>query len=238
MEGDTLKWEMVSALAAVVSLVVSAIALYVAFAGTKTTNQIATEALKTARQANEISLGLVREPAVLEFAFSDQSRFTFDFTDPTVLMEELKTIITVQNTGKKAIDAVGLEIIGIVGLTQFLSNPTLEFRSLPAHSARLDLRAALQPQALAHIDVRKYLLTYLEKLGSQLPDRNGTYSTVVNTVLSPKAVDESTPSPAGLSVTKNDRRLITIKFSPAGLESVEARSVLQGNDVAHRVYGN
>lgn len=238
MEGDTLKWEMISALAAIVSLVVSAIALYIAFAGTKMTNQIATEALKTARQANEISLGLVREPAVLEFAFSDASKFTFDFTEPTVLKEELKTIITVKNTGKKAIDAVSLEIIGIVGLTQLLSNPAIEFRPLPAHSARLDFREALQPQALAHIDIRKYLLVYLEKLRSQLPDRNGIYSTVVNVVLSPKATNESTPSPAGISVTKNDTSLITIKFSPAVLDSVEAKAVLQSNDIAHRVYGN
>jgi len=237
MEGDILKWEMISALAAVVSFVVSAIALYVAFAGTKTTNQIATEALKTARQANEISLGLVREPAVLEFAFYDASNFTFDFTDPTVLKKELKTIITVQNTGKKAIDAVSLEIIGIDGLTQLLSNPTLEFRSLPAHSARLDFREALQPQTLAHMDIRKYLLVYLEKLCSQLPDRKGIYSTVVNVVLSPKATNESIPSQAGTSVTQNDRRLITIKFSPAVLDSVEAKAVLQSNDIAHRVYG-
>lgn len=236
-----MKWEMVSALAAIASLIVSAIALYVAFTGTKTTNQVATEALKTARQANEISLGLVREPAVLEFAFSDTSKFTFDFTDPTALKEELKTIITVKNTGKKAIDAVSLEIIGIVGFTQLMSDPTVEFRSLPAYSTRLDFHAALQPQALAHIDIRKYLLVYLEKLRpqlTQLTDRTGAYSTVVNMVLSPKATNESTPSPAGFSVTQNDRRLITIKFSPVMLDSVEAKAVLHSNDIAHRVFGN
>lgn len=232
-----MKWEMISALAAVVSFVVSAIALYVAFAGAKTTNQIATEALKTARQANEISLGLVREPAVLEFAFSNASQFTFDFTDPIVLKEGLKTIITVKNTGKKAIDAVSLEIIGINGLTQLMSNPNVDFSSLPAYPARLDFREALQPQALAHIDIRKYLLVYLEKLSSQLPDRTGIYSTVVNVTLSPKATNEPTPSPAGISVTKNDTRLITIKFSPAVLDSVEAKAVLQSNNIEHRIYG-
>jgi hypothetical protein len=229
---------MISALAAVVSIVVSMIALYIAFAGTKTTNQIATEALKTARQANEISLGLVREPAVLEFVHSDQSRFIFDFTNPTALKEELKTIITVQNAGKKAIDAVDIEIVGINGLTQLLSNPSIEFRSLPAHSARLDFRTALQPKAIAHIDVRKYLLIYLEKVNTQLPDPTGIYSTVVNVILSPKATNESTPSPAGLSVTKNDTHVLTIKFSPVILGSTEAKAVLQGNYVAHRVYGN
>ena len=233
-----MKWEMISALAAVVGLVISVIALYVAFSGTNSTNQIANEALKTARQANEISLGLVREPAVLEFAFSGSSQSTFDFTDQTVLKDELKSIITVQNGGKKAIDAVSMEIIGIVGLTQQLSKPTVEFRSLPSHAVRLDFREALQPQALAHIDVRKYFLIYLDKLRPALPDPKDIYSTVVNVVLSPKATNETTPSSAGSSATKNDRRIITIKFSPVVLDSAEAKAVLQSNDIAHRVYGN
>lgn len=238
MKEHTLNWEKISALAAVVSLVISVIALYVASSGTKATNQIATEALNTARQANEISLGLVREPAVLEFAFSGSSQSNFDFTDSTVLKDELKSIITVHNSGKKAIDAVSIEIIGIDGLTQQLSKPAVEFRSLPSYAVRLDFREALQSQALAHIDVRKYFLVYLKKLRPALPDPNGIYSTVVNVVLSPKAANEPTPSSAGSSATTNDRRLITIRFSPVVLDSIEAKTVLQSNDIAHRVYGN
>ena len=231
-------WEKVSALAAAISLIVSAVALYVAFAGTKTTNQIAAEALKTARQANEITLGLVREPAVLEFAFSDESAFKFDLTDTSAIKEDLKTIITVKNAGKKAIDGVAIEVIGIEGLTYLVSNPSVDVRPLSAYSTRLDFRSALQPQGLAHIDVRKYLLSYLTRILPHLPDKGGTYSTVVNVVLDPKAVNEATPSSAGLSVTKNDRRLLTIKFNAATVESPEAKSILQSDQVAHRVYGN
>jgi len=238
MKRTLLNWEKISALVAAISLLVSIGALYVAFAGTKATNEIAAEALKTARQANEISLGLVREPAVLEFAFSDEKSFKFDFTDTGVLKEDLKTIVTVRNGGKKAIDGVAIEVIGIEGLTYLVSNPSVDVRPLAAYSTRLDFRSALQPRSLAHIDVRKYLLSYLTKILPQLPDKNGTYSTVVNVVLDPKAVNEATPSSAGLSVTKNDRRLLTIKFNSATVESSEAKAILQSEQVAHRVYGN
>jgi hypothetical protein len=144
----------------------------------------------------------------------------------------------VQNVCKKAIDGLAIELIGVTGLTYLESNSTVQIRPLPAHSARLDLRSALQPQALAHIDVRKYLLAYLTKLRPQLPDQIGPYTTVVNMVLAPKATTEATPSPAGLEITKNDRRLITVKFIPGVLDSIEARTVTQSEEVAHRVYGN
>ena len=238
MKAPHMNWDMITSGAAVASLIVSVFALYVAFSSTKTTNEIAAEALKTARQANEISLGLAREPAVVEFVFSDSSRFEFDFTEPSALSDELKRIVTIQNAGKKPVDALAIEVIGISGLTYLLSDPSVQVEKLPAYSARLDLKSAMQPQSLAHIDVRKYLLNYLAKLSLSLPKDAGPYSTVVNMVLAPKAMNESTPSPAGLGITKNDRRLLTIKFSPSLLQSPEARAVLESTEVPHRVYGN
>lgn len=49
-------WGMVSALAATASLIVGGVALYTAITGANATNSIAAEALKTARQANEIGV--------------------------------------------------------------------------------------------------------------------------------------------------------------------------------------
>ena len=238
MKAPKMDWDMISAGAAVASLIVSVFALHVAFSSTKTTNEIAAEALRTARQANDISLGLAREPAVIEFAFSDSSRFEFDFTEPTALTDELKKIVTIQNAGKKAVDAIAIEVIGISGLTYPLSDPDVQIAKLPGYSARLDLNSAMQPKSLAHIDVRKYLLNYLVNLSLSLPKHAGPYSTVVNMVLAPKATNEATPSSAGFEVTKNDRRLLTIKFSPSLLQSPEARAVLESTEVPHRVYGN
>lgn len=231
-----MNWEMVSAAAAVTGLIVSSVALYVAFSSSKATNEIAQEALRTARQANDISLGLTREPAVLEFASSDRTDFEFDFANAATLTEVLKSIVTLKNAGKKSVDAIAFEIIGMSGLTYMVTDPKVRLEKLPSYSARLDLRTAIHPQSLAHIDVRNYLLNYLVRLSSTLGERTALYVTVVNMVVAPKATNEPTPGTAGIDVTRNDRRLLTIKFSPELLQSKEARSVLESEEIPHRVY--
>lgn len=232
------KWEVVSALAATASFIISIVALYSATTGTDATNKIAAEALKIARQANAISLGVAREPAVVEFADpNDSSYFTFDFTDTKAFKGDLKEIVTIRNTGEKPVDALGVEVIGVDGLTYSLSDPMARIDHLPYYSARLNLTSALQPGALAHIDVRSFILNYLTKLTPILPHNEGTYSAVVNIVLAPKAINEPTPIPAG-SVTKNDRRLLTIKFLPSVIRSPEANSVLESKEIPQRIFSN
>ena len=78
-------WDKVSAVVASISLAVSVVALYTAYDGTKSTNRIASEALETSRQANQIAMGLVREPAVLEFDVTGNSLPDIDLTDPSAL---------------------------------------------------------------------------------------------------------------------------------------------------------
>lgn len=229
-------WDQVSALAAVVGLVISIVALVVATNGARSSNKIASEALETSRQANSIALGLVREPAVLEFAFSDAERFFFDFSNPEELKHELTKYVTLLNVGKRTVDSIAFELIGIRGLTRQLSETSREFPVLPSVTARLDLRSALQPNGLMHVDMRKYLLSYLEKLAPDLPDRTATYQSGVNVVLAPKAVNESTPAGAVMGLTKDDRRLITVRFTPGVLDSPEARAVLADPSVQHRVF--
>lgn len=231
-----MNWEMVAAIAAVVSFLVSVFALYVAHSSSKTTNKIASEALKTARHANDISLGLAREPAIVEFSFSDSARFEFDFTDANGLVEELDKTVTIQNVGNRPVDALAIELIGISGLTHLVSDVTAQVAKLPSYSARLDLKSALQPNSLAHIDVRHYLLAYLTRLTQNLPEGAGPYTTVVNMVLAPKAINEPTPVSAGIDVTKNDRRLLAVTFTPAILLSPQAKAVLETTEIPHRVY--
>jgi hypothetical protein len=229
-------WNQVSALAAVVGLVISVVALVVAAIGTQSSNKLAAEALETSRQANSIALGLVREPAILEFAFSRSEHFFFDFSNPEVLQHELKKYVTLQNVGKQLIDSIVFECIGITGLTTQLSDPTHKFPVLPSVTERLDLRSALQPNGLMHVDMRRYLLLYLAKLVPNLTDMTATYDTVVNVVLAPKAINESTPAGVATGLTKDDRRLLKIRFTPGLLESPEARAVLADKSVPHRLY--
>jgi len=230
-------WNMLSAIATAISLPISLTAIFFAWYGTKKTNQIAKDALDTANKANNISLGLAREPTILEFALSTESQFNFDFTNPLSLKPELKNIITVINTGKMPIDAVSIEVIGIKGLTCGISDKKLEFDSFPSHSARLNFREAIHPEALAHIDIRTYFLIYLDKLCAQLVESEKVYSTVVNVVLSPKAINEPIPSSARAGFTIKDRRQITIKFSPKLFELDEIKEILHTNEIPHRVIG-
>jgi hypothetical protein len=233
-----INWEMVSALTAAASLIVSGAALYTAVTSVRTTNNIAAEALRTARQANEIALGVAHESAVIAFTGSDgSSDFMFDFTDAKVLSEDLKMIVTVENTGKRPIDAIEIEVIGINGLTYSLSDPETRLAGLPYYSTRLELTNALQPGTTAHIDVRSFILNYLTKLTPILPHNEGTYSTLVNMVLAPKAVNEPTPSQAD-GAGKNDRRLLTIKFTPSIVQSQEARAVLEAKQIPQRFFSN
>jgi hypothetical protein len=183
-------------------------------------------------------MGLAREPAVLEFDTLASDAPEFNFANPTAIEKELETALTARNTGKRPIDAIAIEFIGMDGLTLNYSDPAQEFRSLPSYSTKLDFYAAIQPQASARIDIRRYILLYLTKLVPQLPNHNSRYRTVINVVLSPKATNDSAPSPAGLRVTDKDRILIAIVFTPDILKSDKAKALLQSTEVAHRVYSN
>lgn len=229
-------WEKISTVAAVGGLAVSVAALLVAVQGTRSSTILATEALETSRQANSIALGLVREPAVIEFYESGNEKFTFDFTKTQALAEDLVHYVSVRNQGKKTVDALAIEVIGINGLTYRLSPPLLEIRSLPAVSIRMDLRSALQPDGAMHIDVRKMLFLYLKELGPLLPPGDFEYSTVVNVVLAPKAINETISAGAGTDKATNDRRLITVKFRPSILESPAAKKEMESTAIPHRIY--
>lgn len=231
-----MNWDQVAALAAVAGLIISVVALVVAAMGARASNNIASEALETSRQANSIALGLIREPAVLEFVDTGKEKLSFSLSNPEELKQELRKYVALKNVGKRSIDSIAFEFIGIVGLTTQHSDPSRQFPVLPSVTERLDLRAALQPDGLMHVDMRKYLLSYLQKLAPDLPDRTATYDIVVNAVLAPKAVNEPTPAGATMGLTKNDRRLLYVVFTPEILDSAEARAVLADQAVQHRLY--
>jgi hypothetical protein len=181
-------------------------------------------------------LGLTREPAIIEFSDSGNEEFTFDFSKPQAISGDLRHYVSIKNSGKKSVDAIAIEVIGINGLTYRMSPPLLEIRGLPAVSARLDLRSTLQPEGAVHVDIRKLALLYLRELRPLLPAEDGEYTTVVNVVLAPKATNELTPAGAGTANTTNDRRLLTIRFSPSLLDTPAAKQILEATVIPHRLY--
>jgi hypothetical protein len=56
-------------------------------------------------------------------------------------------------------------------------------------------------------------------------------------VLAPKAINESTPIQAG-HFTKNDRRLLTIRFVPSIIQSSEASAILDSRKIPQRIFSN
>ncbi|MBF6028540.1 hypothetical protein ICY20_12425 [Pseudomonas sp. P115] len=229
-------WDEVSAWAAVASFLVSLGALWVALSGAKSSLSVATEALTTARQANDIALGKLREPSIVEFAFSyTAGKDTFDFTDPKVLIEPLEQFITLHNVGKTNVDAIHIEVIGLAPLTYLLDDPTLEIRPLPSIDMDVKFKSVLQPNGLVNIDIRKMILEYLVALEPKLEEKHGVYTTAINVVLAPKSISEDVAIGATSDLTRDDRRLLVVKFFPALIETPEAREILSGVEVKTRV---
>lgn len=230
-------WDKISAFAAIASLMVSGGALWISVSGTESSIKIASEALQSARQANDIALGRLREPSIIEFTESGTSKyFQFDFTTPGALSQSLKQYFTVRNSGQTNIDALSIEVIGIEPFTYLLANPGQSIEPLPYINIDFKFRTALQPNGAAHIDIRKIVLEYLAKLASQLTMKNGVYTTSINIVLTPKATTETTPIGAPSELSKNDRRMISVKFTPELISSEEAKQLIKDSEIQNRVF--
>ena len=107
-------WDKITAIAATLSFGVSCVALWISFYGTQSSITISSEALQTARQANDIALGRLREPSIIEYSEGELSdRFNFDFTVPGALSQPLQQYFTVRNSGKTNIDAISIEAVEI-----------------------------------------------------------------------------------------------------------------------------
>ncbi|RNC67290.1 MAG: hypothetical protein ED859_15190 [Desulfuromonadales bacterium] len=227
-------WEKVTAISTLISVIISVVAIVVAVIGTRTSSKIATEALETARQANDISLGRLKEPPAVEIVSVTAQEL--DFTDPKVLSEDLKTIIQVRNIGKVPIDGLSVELIGISPLTYPIDNFSQVVRPLPSVLKDISLKTILQPEALANIDLRLLVLLYLEELDKQIQDKQLTFHSTINIVLHPKAIGDTLPSGVLSAITKKDRVIIKIRFKEAILSSDKAIELLKSKNVFHRVY--
>lgn len=229
-------WDQVSALAAVASLLVSFAALWVAISGARTSASTSNEALQTARQANDIALGRLREPSVVEFAFSkDSDNFKLNFTTPSQLSKSLSKIITIHNAGKTNIELIAIEAVGIQPLTYPIHETTHEIEELPTVNMDVKLRTALPPDGLANIDVRKIILEYLSALEPALEFKESLYTTTINIVLAPKSISESTAIGATSDLTQDDRRLLHVQFVPSIIATEIAQNILKDAAVQSRV---
>jgi hypothetical protein len=218
------------------SLLISIASLYVAYDGAKSSNTLAAQALATARQANEIALGRIREPSILQFSGSDENNYKFNFTSTTDLERELHPSVYLTNDGKKAVEGAVFEVVGIEPLTYRVDDPSISVKQLPSIILTATFNSAVQPGGAVHFDIKKMVLQYLAKLATQITDKNATYNTVVNVVITPKGLGEAVAVGAPTKFSPRDREILTIVFKANVLDSEVAKKILSEPYVPNRVF--
>lgn len=221
---------------ALMGLVVSLVALYVSYDSARTTNRIASQALETSRQANEIALGIRREPAILQFSDGSDKKYQFDFTSVESIGRDLKQSVQLENDGQKNIEGARFEIIGVEPLTYPLSDPAKEIRPLPSLDMTINFNSVIQPGGFVNIDFRKPILQYLSKLQAQILNKQDIYVTSFNVVVTPKAQGESAFAGAPSKASPRDRELMTVKFKSEVITSDAAKKVLEDEAITNRVF--
>lgn len=221
---------------AVLSIFISVAAVYYAYDGTRASNDIAMQALKTARQANEISLGKIREPSILQFSYDSEKKFHFNFTSASDLEYELKLYIDLTNDGNKVVEGAAFEVVGIDSLTYSVDDPSIRLKNLPSTNLTVTFNSAVQPEGAVRLDIRKLVLQYLRKLELQDYDKNAIYSAAVNVVTTARGLGEPIAVGAPTKSSPRDRQLLTIFFKPSVIDSDIAKKILSDPYSPHRVF--
>lgn len=195
--------------------------------------EIAEKANKLAFEAIEITRRRLRAEPLVHISSVGKK---IDLTSLKSLGENFSHMLTIKNKGEIAFENLYMELIGITPETYKVSNPDHIIRPLPSVTHNVDLTVMIHPHNLANIDLRKPLISYLDKLSMQLKYENESYRTVINLLLLPTAVGD--PLPSGVNRAGcEDRVLIAITFNPADFTKEKIESYLShSQDITHRVY--
>ncbi|CAI2302687.1 TPA: hypothetical protein NKQ26_004778 [Vibrio parahaemolyticus] len=195
--------------------------------------EVAEKANKLAFEATEITRRRLRSEPLVHISKFEKN---IDLTSLESLEKNFSHILQIKNKGEIAFENLSMELIGITPETYKISNPEDIIRPLPSVTHDVGLTVMIHPHNLANIDLRKPLISYLDKLSKQLKYKDENYRTVINLMLLPTAVGD--PLPSGVSRSGcEDRVLLTIKFNPADFtkEKIETY-VSHTQDLTHRVY--
>lgn len=225
-----------SEIIAVVGLLVAAAGLFVSYKAMQKSDKIAEQAFELSKTANEIALGTRREAGILEFTAEDSESFQFDFTHPSNLRNEFANVIRLSNSGRRPASGVSASLIGIEPLTYALSDPSDPVRSLPSIEWKVELSSAVQPSGSVMLDVRKPLLNYIRKLSERLAEKDATYKTSINIVISTKSAGDENFIGAPNTGQIKDRELITLLFRPSIVSTEDASAILLDVAEPHRIY--
>jgi hypothetical protein len=195
--------------------------------------EVAEKAVDVANNANKISLSRMRSAPLVDIKNFES---TIDLSNTEVFSKNLSVMITIKNKGEIAFENIHLELIGITPNTYKKEDVNSLVRPLPSITHNMKLGVMIHPYYFANIDLRLPLITYLEKLSSQLKFEDTLYQTQVNFVLLPTAVGD--PLPSGVdSPGCKDRQLIIVLFKPSDYTNEKVKLYRENeNNLTHRVY--
>jgi hypothetical protein len=142
------------------ALAISIIALITSLTTAKQSNEISTQALAVAKQANDIAVGRAREyPQIAIESYTQDVKFA---SPDDVKRNEV--VWFVENEGNTPISGFQVKVVGLSGLTYSLENPQEQHRDLPTSSQQIKFDEQLTPKGFVRLDIKRTVIDYLRNL--------------------------------------------------------------------------
>jgi hypothetical protein len=216
------KLRFLEVLFSIIAVVVSGVAIYISTHDSDKALKVATEALQTSRQANDIALGRLKEEPIIGVLPNRASLVT------TADIPKTRIEIGLENTGNVAISGVEVIFVAIGPITYRLNNAMDQYKDFPHESIKVDFDQQLSPRGNVRIDLRNPMVKYLSELPLAQP--NELYIAGVNVVVVPQRVGDPLP----IQSTLDSRGLINVEFIPNILRS-EAVTALVKSEPSYQV---
>lgn len=235
------RWELFEISVAILSLVVSGIALYVAKSSSAEANVIAKGAVEESRKANSFAEQALKEAKEANLTNRGELRaypridtqLTSTATYMVSTIDEAKSascLLRVTNKGKLPITAVRLRLYLLGGFTWQVNNPSLKVKH---DSEDKQLMVAFGEQVLpggcALIELRNPLLSLLHENRILFPNEAQVHESLINVVVVPQAVGHEAPVLSDRNDPTDqivDRQIVTIRYSPKMIRSDGIKSLL------------
>ena len=235
------RWDIAEMSVAVLALIASGIAIYVATSSTAESNAIAKNALEESRKANSFAEQAMKDAKDANLTSRGELRIypridtrlasAEAFTVST--LEETKTasyLLRVSNKGKLPITAVRLRLYLLGGFTHQVNAPAavVEHNS-EDKQVTVPFGEQLLPGWSAMIELRIPLLTLLHENRFPFPNDEQLHKSLINVVIVPQAAGQEAPvlsdrhDPVDALV---DRQIVIMKYTPRVVRSEEMKAVL------------
>jgi hypothetical protein len=193
------------------ALIISVVGIYSSYYFSRESSQESKLALDIARQANDISLGIVHDYPKLEITRNGDISL--------IELPKQSIVWGIRNIGNKPISALTLLMIPASGLTYSLRTP-MDAPKLVGGRVfhKMILKEQLLPDGLVDLHITKPVLAFLRNLRADYADPTAPYSSSINIRILPHEGDNASPIQ---SSGNKDWGLLSIEYIPADVNSDE-----------------